>query len=65
LLLDNRRVYKSTNNLLVNELYIDVNPAFILLAADIERALKTERPLKDFDAILRQMQERLSFTDID
>ncbi len=60
-----RRVYKGANNPLVNEFFIDVSPAFLALAADIERAFETEEPPEDFDSILRRMQERFGFGDID
>jgi hypothetical protein len=61
----NRLVYKGANKPLVNEFFIDVSPAFPVLAAHIERAFETEEPPEDFDSILRQMQERLGFGNID
>jgi hypothetical protein len=60
-----RRVYKSTNNLLVTEFLIDVSPAFLALAADIECAFEMEELPEDFDSILRRTQERFGFGDID
>ncbi len=41
-LLGHRRVYKGANNLLVNDFFIDVSPAFLAVAVDIERAFETE-----------------------
>ncbi len=60
-----RQVYKGADNPLVNEFFINVSLAFLALAADIERAFETEKPPEDFDAILRWMQERFGFSDLE
>jgi hypothetical protein len=53
------------NNPLVNAFFIDVSAAFFTLAADIERAFEMEEHPEDFNTILRWMQERLGFGNID
>ncbi len=63
-LLGNCWVYKGTNNPLANEYLIDVSPAFLALATNIECNFETEELPENFDSILRRMQERLGLGNI-
>ncbi len=58
-------VYKGANNPLVNEFFIKVSLAFLVLEADIECAFEMEKPPENFDSVLKCMQERLGFGDMD